>query len=113
MERQTMIASYETQTVHSAIIDALVEREVERRLDVYRRQEAERTMALLREIDRLHGLLDIRRGHDARLYGQLIDGAGREYRQKRRRGILHRLGDVWWGAVGLIVEGVGELVDSF
>ena len=107
-----MITSFETQTVHNSLLDALVAQEVERRVAEIRMQEAARTVALLNEIDRLHGLLLMRQGHDARMYARAIADAERDYGQRPHRKLTRRLGDVWWGAVGLLVEGFGEIIDD-
>lgn len=107
-----MIVSYEGQSVHNSIVDALVAQEVERQMAVYRREEAARTVALLNEINRLHGMIDMREDRDRRTYAEKIADAELAYaipRQSRLTGVLSAC---WWGLVGFTVEAFGALFDA-
>lgn len=99
-----MIKSYDGQTVRSAMIDAIVAQEMERRTD-------ERVAELEAEVARLTAELELRKAHDGRIYTRLIERARQDYPEPPRS---TRPGAIGWALVGYIVlafaalhEGVG------
>lgn len=96
-----MIKAYEGQTVHNAMIDAIVRQEMER-------QNNARVAELEAENARLRDELALRRQKDAAVYTRFIRDAARDYPEPRRG---TRLGDVLWALVGYVVLGFGALFE--
>lgn len=97
-----MIKSYDTQTVSSAMIDAIVAQEMERQTDG-------RVAELEAEVSRLRAELEMRKAHDGRLYTRFIESVARDYPEPKRG---TRLGDIGWALAGYVVLAFGALFDA-
>ena len=96
-----MIKAYEGQTVHNAMIDAIVKQEIERKNNA-------RVAALEAENARLRDELALRRQKDAAVYTRFIEYAARDYPEP---GPGTKLGDILWALVGYVVLGFGALFE--
>lgn len=97
-----MIKSYDGQIVHNAMVDAIVQQEMQR-------QRSEREAALEAENARLREELALRRMHDGRIYTRFIEDARRDYPEPERG---TRLGDIGWALAGYVVLAFGALFDA-
>ena len=97
-----MIKAYESQTVHSAMIDAIVAQEIER-------QNSVRVAELEAENARLRAELELRRQKDGRIYSKLIESAERDYPVPARASFV---GAVWWSVLGWVILAFGALFDA-
>lgn len=97
-----MIKSYEGQTVHNAMIDAIVAQEM-------KRQTNERVAELEAEVERLTTELELRKAREGRIYTRFIEDARRDYPEPVRG---TRLGNIGWALAGYVVLGFGALFDA-
>ena len=97
-----MIKSYDGQTVRSAMIDAIVAQEMERRTD-------ERVAELEAEVERLTTELELRKSREGRIYTRFIEAVNRDYPEPVRG---TKLGNIGWALAGYAVLAFGALFDA-
>ena len=105
---ELMIQAYAGQSVHNAMVDAIVAEELRRQQAARAAEETRKAEARSREMRELRMRLAMSRAQNERLNAQLIEKTGRAYRQPERRPVR----DALWGLYGLAVLAAAALAEA-